>query len=39
MEFLHGHDLARYVKPDALMPASKVINIVYKSALALDYAH
>ncbi|MCC2639102.1 MAG: protein kinase family protein [Moraxellaceae bacterium] len=39
MEFLHGHDLARYVKPDALMPVSKVINIVYKSALALDYAH
>ncbi len=39
MEFLHGHDLARYVKPDALLPAAKIVNIVYKSALALDYAH
>ncbi len=39
MEFLHGHDLARYVKPDALMPVPKVVNIVYKAALALDYAH
>lgn len=39
MEFLHGHDLARYVKPDALLPIPKVVNIVYKSALALDYAH
>jgi serine/threonine-protein kinase len=39
MEFLHGHDLARYVKPDTLLPVSKVVGIVYKSALALDFAH
>ncbi|MCD6060266.1 MAG: serine/threonine protein kinase [Moraxellaceae bacterium] len=39
MEFLHGHDLARYTKPDTLLPIAKVVNIVYKSALALDYAH
>ena len=39
MEFLHGHDLARYVKVDALLPVATVVNIVYKSALALDYAH
>lgn len=39
MEFLHGHDLARYTKPDALLPVPKVVNIVYKAALALDYAH
>lgn len=39
MEFLHGHDLARYVKPDALLPVPKVINIVFKAALALHYAH
>jgi serine/threonine-protein kinase len=39
MEFLHGHDLARYTKPDTLLPTAKVINIVYKSALALGYAH
>jgi CHASE2 domain-containing sensor protein len=39
MEFLHGHDLSRYVKPDALLPIPKVVNITYKAALALDYAH
>lgn len=39
MEFLHGHDLARYVKPDALLPIPKVVNIVFKAALALHYAH
>lgn len=39
MEFLHGHDLARYVKADALLPVPKVVNIVYRAALALDYAH
>jgi serine/threonine-protein kinase len=39
MEFLHGHDLARYTKPDTLLPVSKVVNIVYKAAIALDYAH
>ena len=39
MEFLKGHDLARYTKFDSLLPIAKVINIVHKSALALDYAH
>ncbi|HEX5277452.1 MAG TPA: CHASE2 domain-containing protein [Fluviicoccus sp.] len=39
MEFLKGHDLARYVKPDTLLPVPKVINIIHKAALALDYAH
>ncbi|HET8731477.1 MAG TPA: serine/threonine-protein kinase [Moraxellaceae bacterium] len=39
MEFLHGHDLARYTKPDTLLPVPRVVNIVYKAALALDYAH
>ena len=39
MEFLKGHDLARYTKYDALLPVPKVLNIVMKSALALDYAH
>ncbi len=39
MEFLKGHDLARYTKPDTLLPVPKVINIIHKSALALDYAH
>lgn len=39
MEFLKGHDLARYTKPDALLPLPTVMGIVFKSAMALDYAH
>lgn len=39
MEFLHGHDLARYTKEDALLPVPIVMGIIYKSALALNYAH
>lgn len=38
MEFLAGHDLARYTKPDALLPVPTVMGIVFKSAMALDYA-
>jgi serine/threonine-protein kinase len=39
MEFLEGHDLARYVKADALLPLPIVMGIVFKSAMALDSAH
>lgn len=39
MEFLHGHDLLRYTKPDSLMPIIKVLNIIGRCADALDYAH
>ena len=39
MEFLKGHDLARYCKPDNLMPMGTVISIVARSAEGLDYAH
>lgn len=39
MEFLEGHDLVRYTKPDALLPLPIVMGIVYKAALALDFAH
>jgi len=39
MEFLEGHDLARYVKKDTLLPLPIVMGIVFKSAMALDYAH
>ena len=39
MEFLEGHDLARYVKEDALLPLPIVMGIVFKSAMALDSAH
>lgn len=39
MEFLKGKDLAPYTKPDNLLPVSKVLDIVIKTADALDYAH
>ena len=39
MEFLAGHDLARYTKPDALLPLTITMGIIFKAALALDYAH
>ena len=39
MEFLAGHDLARYTKPDTLLPLPTVMGIIFKGAMALDYAH
>jgi serine/threonine-protein kinase len=39
MEFLEGHDLARYTKKDNLLPLPIVMGIVFKSAMALDFAH
>jgi serine/threonine-protein kinase len=39
MEFLKGKDLSPYTKPDNLLPVDKVVDIVIKSAEALDYAH
>ena len=39
MEFLAGHDLARYTKGDDLLPLPIVMGIVFKSAMALDFAH
>ena len=39
MEFLTGHDLARYTKEGALLPLPTVMDVVFKSAMALDYAH
>ncbi len=39
MEFLTGHDLTRYCKPDKLLPLPAVFHIVIKAAEALDYAH
>ncbi len=39
MEFLKGHDLARYCKPDNLLDMSTVISIVARSAEGLDFAH
>jgi CHASE2 domain-containing sensor protein len=39
MEFLQGHDLSPYCKPDNLMEMHKVISIVARSAEGLDFAH
>ncbi|MCC7410916.1 MAG: CHASE2 domain-containing protein [Gammaproteobacteria bacterium] len=39
MEFLEGHDLTAYVKQDNLLPLPLVMGIIYKAAMALDYAH
>ena len=39
MEFLKGHDLVRYTKPNALMPLPEVLRIIADAADALDYAH
>ncbi|MGD9602108.1 MAG: CHASE2 domain-containing serine/threonine-protein kinase [Gammaproteobacteria bacterium] len=39
MEFLEGHDLVRYTKPDALLPLPITMGIIFKAALALDFAH
>ncbi|MDH3388299.1 MAG: serine/threonine-protein kinase [Gammaproteobacteria bacterium] len=39
MEFLKGHDLARYCKPDNLLDVRRVISIVARAAEGLDFAH
>ncbi len=39
MEFLDGHDLMRYTKPEKLLPVKTVIQLVILSAEALSYAH
>ena len=39
MEFLKGHDLTRYTKPNALLPVADVVALVADAADALDYAH
>ncbi|MGD8689054.1 MAG: serine/threonine-protein kinase [Gammaproteobacteria bacterium] len=39
MEFLKGKDLTGYCKGDTLLPVDKVLDIMARSADALDYAH
>ncbi len=39
MDYLKGKDLLGYSKPDTLLPAKEVLNIIIKVADALDYAH
>ncbi len=39
MEFLRGHDLVVYTRPDHLLPPKRVMSIVARVAEALHYAH
>ncbi len=39
MEFVRGHDLTRYTKPDQLLPVNDVLRLGADAADALDYAH
>ena len=39
MEFLQGHDMVRYGKPDNLLPVLRVLDIIRRCAEALHYAH
>ncbi|MFP5305467.1 MAG: CHASE2 domain-containing serine/threonine-protein kinase, partial [Gammaproteobacteria bacterium] len=39
MEFIRGHDLTRYTKPNNLLPVPEVLRLVADAADALDYAH
>ncbi len=39
MEYLTGHDLTRYTRPNSLLPLPAVFHIAIKAAEALDYAH
>lgn len=40
MEYIEGGDtLKSHTKPDTLLPIEKVVEIIFKCATALDYAH
>jgi len=39
MEYLKGHEMSRYTKPDALLPVAKVLELMAQAADALNYAH
>jgi len=39
MEYLQGHDLGRYIKPDNLLEVRTILGIVRRVAEALAYAH
>ena len=38
MEYVQGETLEKYCQPEFLLPLEKVVEIVFKCALALDYA-
>ena len=39
MEYVEGYGLDRFVTMDKLLPMHKVVGIIFKLAMALDYAH
>ena len=39
MEYVNGTTLEEFCKPDKLMAMERVVEIVFKAGLALDYAH
>ena len=39
MEFLKGSNLSKYIKADSLLPITKVLSLIQRSALGIDYAH
>jgi serine/threonine protein kinase len=39
MEYVAGKTLERFCSPDALLPMDRVVELVFKASLALDYAH
>lgn len=38
MEYVQGETLEKYCQPDGLLPVERVVEIIFKSALALDFA-
>jgi eukaryotic-like serine/threonine-protein kinase len=39
LEYIEGASLARFARPDRLLPVEQVLDICYKVCSALDYAH
>lgn len=39
MEYVRGETLEKFSKPESLLPVERVIEIIFKCALALDYAN
>ncbi len=39
MEYVQGDTLKKFCQPDSLLPIDKVVAIIYKCCMALDFAH
>jgi serine/threonine protein kinase len=39
MEYVDGQTLEHFCSPDMLLPMERVVEIIFKASLALDYAH